>query len=317
MADVSVIIATHNRVQLVKEAIDSVLAQSKQVKEIIVVDDGSTDSTRNLLTNYGERIKAVYGTGEGASAARNRGLRLASGEWIAFLDDDDVWLKEKIERQMAIADQSPGLGLIYCSDYAVNERLDVLYTRSPQADHRGDVFERLLIRNFIFTSCVVARRDAIEKVGYMDTALHFAEDWDLWLRIAAYYPVDFAAEPLVLYRQSVSGCLTRDLSGVRRLGDLQTALMRALRLKSIPNHIRRKALFEMERQWAEMWLGQDHRSRALLHSIRAATHEPTQLEGYRLVAYSMVPQVLRILAKDTIYAFRGKRRIEAGNGNQN
>ena len=100
--DVSVVIPTHNRAQLVKEAIDSVLAQSQPVREIIVVDDGSTDATKNLLSNYGAKIQALYESGKGASAARNLGMRAATGTWIAFLDDDDVWLSNKIERQLAI-----------------------------------------------------------------------------------------------------------------------------------------------------------------------------------------------------------------------
>jgi hypothetical protein len=307
MVNVSVVIATHNRAHLVKEAIDSVLAQSQPVREIIVVDDGSTDTTSNLLSNYGDRIRALYEDGRGASAARNRGIRAASGKWIAFLDDDDVWLSTKIERQLAIADQRPDLDLIYCSDYAVDEKLQILYERTAQPQNRGDVFERLLIKNFIFTSCVIARRNVIEKVGYMDTGLHFAEDWDLWLRIAAQSPVDFAAEPLVLYRQSASGCLTRDLSATRRLQDMQTVLSHACQLKEIPHSIEQRAMFELERQWASMWLGEGNRGRAFPHSMRAVGHQPAQFEGYRLLAYSLLPGTARNWAKSAIQAVRGHR----------
>src|SRR5215475_7548246 len=167
MVDVSVVIATYNRSAQVKEAIDSVLAQSVPVREIIVVDDGSKDDTRHQLSAYGDRIVPFFRSNQGASAARNYGMRAARGEWIAFLDDDDVWLPTKIERQMALARGNPKLGLIYCSDYAVDEKLRILYTRDAHPQHRGDVFAQLLVKNFIFTSCVIARRDAIENAGYM------------------------------------------------------------------------------------------------------------------------------------------------------
>src|ERR1700683_1346744 len=115
MVDVSVVIPTHNRALQVKEAIDSVLAQSEPVREIIVVDDGSTDDTQKQLSTYADRVRVLILQGEGASAARNSGIRAALGQWIAFLDDDDVWLPAKIERQMMLARQNPKLALIYCS----------------------------------------------------------------------------------------------------------------------------------------------------------------------------------------------------------
>jgi glycosyltransferase involved in cell wall biosynthesis len=195
-ADISVIIATYNRARQLKEAIDSVLAQSLPVREVIVVDDGSTDDTKSKLSQYGDRIQTFFLSNGGASAARNHGIRSSQGKWIAFLDDDDVWLPDKINRQMQLITSNPSLGLIYCSDYAVDEQLHILYRRDAENHNRGDVFERLLIKNFIFTSCTMARRDAIEKAGYMELEFKFGEDWDLWLRIAAKYQVDFVAKPL-------------------------------------------------------------------------------------------------------------------------
>src|ERR1039458_6471559 len=155
MVDVSVVIATYNRASMLREAIDSVLAQTEPVREVIVVDDGSTDNTRDVLSGYGSRIVALYQPQSGASAARNRAIRAATGEWIAFLDDDDIWLDSKIERQMVIAKGNRNLGLVYCSDYAVDEKLQILWERAAAAENRGNVFDRLFVRNFIFTSCVM------------------------------------------------------------------------------------------------------------------------------------------------------------------
>lgn len=292
-ADVSVIIATHNRETLVAEAIDSVLAQSMKVREIIVVDDGSTDNTRRRLTQYGSRIRAFFQSNQGASQARNFGIREARGQWIAFLDDDDVWLREKIERQMQLAQQDPELGLVYCSDYAVDEHLQVRHTRHAVHDNRGDVFEKLLVRNFIFTSCVMARRDPIEQAGLMDPSLRFGEDWDLWLRIAARHPVDFVPEPLVLYRQSATGCLTRDTKAVDRLSAMQVILERALALRSVSSETARQARYNLEREWTASMLTEGNNYKAFTHSLRAIGSAPGRIEGYRLLAYSLTPSIAR------------------------
>jgi len=292
-ADVSVIIATHNRETLVTEAIDSVLAQSTKVREIIVVDDGSTDNTRSRLSHYGSRIRAFFQPNQGASRARNYGISEARGRWIAFLDDDDVWLREKIERQMQLARQEPNLQLIYCSDHAVDEQLQFRRTRHASHGNRGDVFEKLLVQNFIFTSCVIARRDAIEQAGLMDPSLKFGEDWDLWLRIAARHSVDFVPEPLVLYRQSTTGCLTRDTKAVDRLSAMQVILERALTLRNVSSETARRARYNLEREWTANLLTEGDNYKAFTHSLRAIGSSPSKIEGYRLLAYSLTPSAAR------------------------
>src|SRR5262245_33102769 len=297
MVDVSVVIATYNRSRQVREAIDSVLAQTVPVREIIVVDDGSKDDTRTHLLAYGDRIRPFFQANGGASAARNLAMRKASGSWIAFLDDDDVWVPEKIEQQWKLVENNPALGLVYCSDYAVDEQLRVLYERKAQASNRGEVFERLLIKNFIFTSCVMARRDAVEKAGYMQKEFKFAQDWDLWLKIAAENPVDFAAAPLVLYRQSPTGCLTHDMKADDRLLEMKTIMERAFELRAVSPAARRRAVFEIESQWASASLVNGKNAAALPHALRAIASQPTSLEGYRLCAHSFVPKNLRSLAK--------------------
>src|SRR5262249_32326279 len=297
MADVSVVIATYNRSRQVREAIDSVLAQTLPVREIIVVDDGSKDDTRAQLLAYGDRIRPFFQANGGASAARNLAMQMAHGSWIAFLDDDDVWVPEKIEQQWKLVEQNPALGLVYCSDYAVDEQLRVLYERKAQADNRGQVFERLLIKNFIFTSCVMARRDTVEKAGFMQKEFKFAQDWDLWLKIAAENPVDFAPAPLVLYRQSPTGCLTHDMKADDRLLEMKTIMQRALKLREVSPPARRRAEFEIESQWASAALANGKNTAALPHALRAIAAQPASLEGYRLCAYSFVPKGLRSWAK--------------------
>jgi D-aspartate ligase len=313
MVDVSVVIATYNRSRQVREAIDGVLAQSVPVREIIVVDDGSKDDTRAQLLAYGDRIRPVFQANGGASAARNRAMRMAQGSWIAFLDDDDVWLPEKIEQQWELVRKNPALGLVYCSDYAVDEQLRVLYPRNAQEQNRGHLFERLLMKNFIFTSCVIARRDAVEKAGYMQPEYKFAQDWDLWLKIAAEYPVDFVPAPLVLYRQSPTGCLTHDMKADDRLLEMKTIMQRALHLKKVGAATRRRAQFEIEREWASTSLVNGRNAAAFPHALRTVAAQPARLEGYRLAAYSLVPKGVRTAAKKLL---RGKNQASPAENNK-
>src|SRR5262249_11326282 len=154
---------------------------------------------------------------------------------------------------------------------------------------RGDVFERLAIKNFLFTSCVMARREAIQKVGYMDTSLVFAEDWEFWLRIAALYPVDYAAESLVYCRQSAA-CLTKEMKIVDRLRDMETVRRRSMTLRRLPPAILRRAEYELERQRVTLWLLSGQNLRAWSHALRLVALGPQKLDTYRFIGSSFMPK---------------------------
>jgi glycosyltransferase involved in cell wall biosynthesis len=297
-ADISVVIATYNRAALVTEAVDSALAQTVQPREVLVVDDGSTDETLAVLARYGQRIRVIAQQNAGASKARNRAVAEAQGRWIAFLDDDDVWLPEKIERQWTLAEQNSNLGLVYCSDLAVDEQLRILYEREAKPENRGDVFERLLIRNFLFTSCVMARRDLIMRAGGMSPEYRFAEDWDLWLKIVATHPVDFVSEPLVLYRQSSAG-LTQETPILARLRDTERILTRALALKPIPANVRKQAIRRARQDRATVLLGLGHNAGAIWNAMKLAVSSPFSGCPYRIMAYAALPNGLRDWTKRT------------------
>jgi hypothetical protein len=262
------------------------LAQSVPAREIIVVDDGSTDDTPEQLAFYGPPVRVLRQQNAGASAARNFGIRNATSTWVAFLDDDDVWLPTKIEKQMALIERDPELGLVYCSDHAVDDQLRILYTRTAAPQNRGDVFDRLLARNFLFTSCVIARRDLIERAGYMNPAYRFAEDWDLWLRITATHTVDFVADPLVLYRQG-SG-LTQNNPLLSRLRDVDAILSSAVKLRPAPRSVVRQARHNLELEWSSAYLSQEDHFRAMWHAVRAVILTPQSMDAYQAVLRSMV-----------------------------
>lgn len=203
---VSVIIPSYNRANYLPEALDSVLAQTYQDFEVIVVDDGSTDNTESAVFPYLSRIRYVKQNNSERSAARNHGIRLASGEFIAFLDSDDFWRPSKLEKQVAFLKKHPDVDLVYTwldiCDMGGRPLKLVKDGRPLTTQHGASVFYPLLLRNFVVggATTVMARRSAIELAGGFDEGLRHVEDWDLWLRMALRGQFGFIPESLAFYR---------------------------------------------------------------------------------------------------------------------
>lgn len=223
---VSVVIPTFNRRDLVQQTIESVLAQTYPAYEIIVVDDGSTDETEHALaTRFGERIRYIWHENRGESVARNLGIAAARGEYLAFLDSDDLWLPEKLSRQMLVMVASPTVVLMGCQAWFIDSlgrKIDVapFGTNLQPADYS---LKSLLLNNTIVGggSIGLVRRPALEAVGGFDPEIRFGEDWDLWLRLRARWDFAFIPEPLVYIRRHVNTqChLPRPENIERTLGD--------------------------------------------------------------------------------------------------
>ncbi|MBW1980100.1 MAG: glycosyltransferase family 2 protein [Deltaproteobacteria bacterium] len=181
--EVSVIIPTYNRANMVAEAVKSVLLQSGVSFELIVVDDGSTDSTEKKLEPFGSSLQYHRQTHSGVSAARNRGVQLSRAPLLAFLDSDDLWLPGKLLVQKTFMDRNPGMQIC---------QTDELWWRNgrrvnPKRYHQkpsGDIFRASLERCLVSPSAVMIRRPFFEQLGGFDEELPMAEDYDLWLRAA-------------------------------------------------------------------------------------------------------------------------------------
>jgi len=191
---VSVVIPTYNRAKMLVEAVESALQQTHPPDEIIVMDDGSTDDTERVIARYSGKLRYVRQKNSGPAAARNHGMRLASGDFIAFLDSDDLWVPDRLERQFAALKSCPDLDFIF--------GLEAKFTAEQQFDgceiKDRDVwkslnsvdyvvpepFKLLLEENFIPTSSVLFRKRCIATVGFIDESLQQAEDYDFWLRFA-------------------------------------------------------------------------------------------------------------------------------------
>ena len=194
---ISVVIPTYNRVTFLKDAIDSVLAQTFRVFELIVVDDGSTDGTSELLLSYGHKIKVIKKGNKGPSASRNRGIKAAKGDWIAFLDSDDVWKPNKLEKQVQFIKDNPEIKICQTEEIWIRNGKRV-NPRKKHEMHSGWIYEQCLPLCIVSPSSVMIHRDVFEKVGLFDETMLACEDYDLWLRIAPHYPICLVREKLIV-----------------------------------------------------------------------------------------------------------------------
>jgi glycosyltransferase involved in cell wall biosynthesis len=197
--EVSVILPTYNRAWILKEAIDSVLAQDFKDFELIVVDDGSTDDTGQILDSYDQDLMVLHQSNRGVSAARNRGIDAAAGRLIAFLDSDDLWLPRKLTTQVNFFNSNPAAVINQTEEIWIRNGIRV----NPRTRHHkfsGMIFEKSLALCLVSPSAVMMKRSLFEEVGLFDEDLPACEDYDLWLRISWRYPVDLIETPLIIKR---------------------------------------------------------------------------------------------------------------------
>ncbi|MBU0972784.1 MAG: glycosyltransferase [Proteobacteria bacterium] len=194
---VSVILPTFNRAWTLKNAIDSVLAQDYGPIEIIVIDDGSTDNTREVLEGYGNKIQVLAQTNKGVSAARNLGIKRSCGEFVALLDSDDAWKPDKISCQVDFFEQNPEALICQTEEIWIRNGKRV----NPKRKHKkvsGMIFEPSLHLCLVSPSAVMMRRQLFELKGYFNETFPVCEDYDLWLRILADYPIFLVDRPCTI-----------------------------------------------------------------------------------------------------------------------
>lgn len=214
MPEVSVIIPTYNRRDFISEALASVLAQSYHDFEVIVVDDGSTDDTREVVQAFPE-VRYLYQENRGVSAARNHGVAVSSGRLLAFLDSDDVWQPRKLQTQVAFFAARPEARICQSEEIWLRHGVRVnLHNKHRKPS--GDIFARSLQLCLVSPSAVMLRRELFEETGGFDESLPACEDYDLWLRIAVKEPVHLLEEPLVIKRGGHADQLSHRFWGMDR-----------------------------------------------------------------------------------------------------
>jgi glycosyltransferase involved in cell wall biosynthesis len=199
--NVSVVIPTYNRAPLLHQTLHSVLDQTRPVDEILVVDDGSTDETAQVVRSFGDRVRYHYQANGNVAAARNKGMALSTGDLICFLDSDDLLLPRALQELESALAAAPTAALAYCRSQTMDAKSRVVDRLWGNEDFVDEVWQPMVDGNFIrSTGCALIRRSHLERVGPWDQALPGAEDWDLWLRLAETAPFVRVEEPLFRYR---------------------------------------------------------------------------------------------------------------------
>ena len=239
---ISVIVPTYNRAQQLPRALDSILCQSCSPKEIIVVDDGSTDETSALMTSEYPEIVFIQQQNTGVSSARNVGIKRASGDWIAFLDSDDEWLPEKLEIQMKALYENPGEKICHTNEIWIRNGKRV----NPKKKHEkfgGWIFQKCLPLCCISPSSVIIHKSIFKEIGLFDYSLPVCEDYDLWLRITARNPVLYIEEPFLIKYGGHEDQLSKKYWGMDRF-----------RIKSLEKIISSRVLSDLDKNAAKKML---------------------------------------------------------------
>ncbi|MBD2730342.1 glycosyltransferase family 2 protein [Nostoc sp. FACHB-892] len=218
MPKISVVIPAYNAEPTIKKTIESVQKQSFSDFEVIIINDGSIDRTLEIIHSIDDsRLRIFSYQNGGLSVARNRGISHATGEFIAFLDADDLWTSDKLELQLAVLEQHPEVGIAYSWTYFMNEKENCLFPGSPLF-YEGNVYRDLLIKNFLsHGSNPLIRKEVIESVGEFDTQLSHFADWDYWLRIASKWSFAVVPKYQIYYFQS-SRTMSSKADGIKEAG---------------------------------------------------------------------------------------------------
>jgi glycosyltransferase involved in cell wall biosynthesis len=201
MPKVSVVIPAYKAMPYLPETVASVLKQSYTDFEIVIIDDASPDNTLEWARNVADlRVKVISQSNQGTPGARNTGIAHSTGEYLAFLDADDLWEETKLEKQVRTLDGNPALGLVDTWVGLIDQEGKAL-NKVIASDAEGDIWQRIICGNTICCgSTPMVRRTCFDKVGVFDRDIRFSEDWDMWIRISRYYQFAILKEPLTFYR---------------------------------------------------------------------------------------------------------------------
>jgi glycosyltransferase involved in cell wall biosynthesis len=337
---ISVVVPTLNRANCLGNAVDSILSQTYQNVEVIVVDDGSTDNTRELIERCYEtdaRVKYTFQENQGVTAARNRGLQLAQGEFVALLDSDDTWVPWKLQLQLACFERCPQIGLVWTDMEAVapdGSVVDQSYLRTMYHAYRwftneqlfscsypiaqvapqlvstvgsgtlftGDIFSQMVMGNLVHTSTVILRRELLDRVQGYNEELWLGEDYDFHLRICKEGPVGFLNLATIRYQTGMADQITRDRGKL-----LQVAKSCLKTILPVLEHDRdriRLPAWMIKARLAEVheWIGEvaleiGRVSDARRHLFASLCHQPLQARALCLLAVSGLPFGIGTAAK--------------------
>lgn len=310
---VSVVMPAYNAAPWIAETLESVLTQTFQDFEVIVVDDGSTDDTAAVVARFA-RVRCIRKPNGGPASARNVGIRAAQGEYVAFLDSDDLWLPDKLRLQIDLLQES-GLAWAYSDAYAFDEetRRTLFIFSRVRRQYSGDVLEQLFLADFIPMPTPIVRRKVFDQVGYFDEsdALHYAEDWDMWLRIAAYFPIGLVKRPLAQYRVHAASGIQSTLPQALSKAHTRVIELAASREPARLAPLKNRAIARMSVRIGQMMVRRNDLAHARAMFARAFRLAPFELEAYAYWLGTLAGRPVTSAYVRTLHWLRRRRSAES------
>lgn len=299
---VSVIIPAFNVAAWIGETIQSVLHQTYRPTEVIVVDDGSTDSTPLVAQSFGKAVKYIRKINGGVGSARNAGFRVSTGEYVAFVDADDLWLPDKLARQVALLESKPDVGWVYCDALVVDDSDNNILDRVGRTSDlpEGDIVDSLLLNNFVPCPSPLIRRALLATLGGFDElrSLTVSEDWDMWLRLAAAAPAGCVRSPLARVRShpgSMTGTMDLDSTYQSRVTVIDRAI--ALRPRQL-EPLRSRAISNVQLGIGQWMVRRGDMPRARSMFLAALREDPRNAKATLHFLASLFPRgVLKMTLK--------------------
>lgn len=284
--NISIIITTHNRLDMLKKAIESVKGQTYKTWECIVVNDASTDNTEEWLNDLckDDRFQTYFiKVSQGGNHARNIGISLAKGKFIAFLDDDDIWLPEKIEEQVNIFNKDKKVGLVYCGHFVTDGLIKNQI--KPNPDNKGDMSKKVFDRIFCTTSMIMIKADLLNKIGNFDEQLRYWQEYDLCIRLCQVTKVEYVDGPLMylFVNKKDKNRLSNNLDGWKKSVDYINNKYSQI-ISSLPDQIKLNRQLMIYNDAANRYYmcGNMKEHRRMLKQVWLTTKEPKYFVKYLL-----------------------------------
>jgi len=297
---VSVVIPTFDRAHMISDALNSIVAQTYRPQEIVVIDDGSNDCTADMIERWQKdntfevRLKYLKQSNLGANSARNLGIKESSGDFIAFLDSDDLWHPFKLEKQMEVFCHDPAVGAVYCGLQHVEAETGEVIELMRHSYLQGDILEQMLVSDVTApTSTFVVRKDVFEQSGYFDVGLSARQDWDMWIRVASVCKIGCVPEVLIDLR---------DHAGSRTATDPDREIRAYTAIMEKYSELRERSHFSVRRAAHAAFyrrIGRVHlhykkdKASALQYYLKAVVAWPFVFDSYAALAGVFLPQKLR------------------------
>ena len=306
MPTVSIIVPTLNDIEYISKALESIFVQSFKDYEIIIVDGGSTDGTLEVLKQYEGKITFFRQKGKGVSQAKNEAIGRAKGEYITFLDADDLWYPEKLKVQIYFLNAHPEYG--FCSsdvDFFNEEGIIINGAISREKNPRsGLVFDDLFCNNFISSATIFLRRNCFDKAGLFNESIFFAEDTDMWLRIAKYFQLGYIPRILAKYRvhaQARTQQFDKHYASLERI--YEKLIKDDPQYFSKRKSLIRRAYYNLYRRWAYRYFEVKEYQLAREIYIRALKHQPSSFICWKYILATFLPKKMI----DSLRVLKSKR----------